>query len=151
MGGESGERGPLDDLRGLIDTNIVILLPALNPADLPAEMVISAITLAELSAGPHHADGPAERARRMSVLQHAEATFEPLAFDTAAAQAFGLIAAAVLAAGRKPRDRIADLMIAATAVANQLPVYTTSPDDFSGLSDLVTIVPVEHVLHRNQA
>jgi hypothetical protein len=111
MGGESGERGSLDDLRGLIDTNIVILRPALNPADLPAEMVISAITLAELSAGPHHADGPAERARQMSVLQHAEATFEPLAFDTAAARAF----------------------------------------DFSGLSDLVTIVPVEHVLHRDDA
>jgi predicted nucleic acid-binding protein len=135
MSGDASERG-------LIDTNIVILLPALNPADLPTEMVISAVTLAELSTGPHRADGPAERARRMSVLQHAEATFEPLPFDAAAARAFGLVAAAVLMAGRKPRGRIADLMIASTAIANQLPVYTTNPDDFSGLSDLVTIVPV---------
>jgi predicted nucleic acid-binding protein len=134
----SGERSE----RGLIDTNIVMLLPSLSAAGLPAEMVISAVTLAELSAGPHHADGLAERARRMSVLQHAEATFEPLPFDAAAARAFGLVTAAVLAAGRKPHGRLADLMIASTALAHQLPVYTTNPDDFSGLGDLVTIVPV---------
>jgi len=128
---------------GLIDTNVVIHLGALGAAQLPAEMVISAITLAELSAGPHHTDDPAERARRMSVLQHAEATFEPLPFDTEAARAFGLITAAVLAAGRTPRRRIADLMIAATAVASRLPLYTTNPDDFTGLRDVVTIVPVQ--------
>jgi predicted nucleic acid-binding protein len=128
--------------RGLIDTNIVIHLAALGGARLPDEMVISAVTLAELSAGPHHASDPAEGARRMNVLQHAESTFEPLPFDTEAARAFGLIVAAVLAAGRTPRRRIADLMIAATAVANRLPLYTTNAADFAGLGDLMAVVAV---------
>lgn len=129
-------------MRGLIDTNIVIHLAALGDAGLPDEMVISALTLAELSAGPHHASEPAERARRMSVLQHAESTFEPLPFDTEAARAFGLIVAAVLAGGRTPRRRIADLMIASTAVANRLPLYTTNAGDFTGLGDLMAVVAV---------
>jgi predicted nucleic acid-binding protein len=129
--------------RGLIDTNIVIHLAALDGAGLPDEMVISAVTLAELSAGPHHTSDPAERARRMSVLQHAESTFEPLPFDTDAARAFGLISAAVLAAGRTPRRRIADLMIASTAVANRLPLYTTNAGDFTGIGDLLTVVAVQ--------
>ena len=128
--------------RGLIDTNIVIHLAALDGARLPDEMVISAVTLAELSAGPHHASDPAERARRMSVLQHAESTFEPLPFDTEAARAFGMISAAVLAAGRTPRRRIADLMIASTAVANRLPLYTTNAADFTGLDGLMAVVAV---------
>lgn len=129
--------------RGLIDTNIVIHLAALDGAQLPDEMVISAVTLAELSAGPHHTAEPAERARRMSVLQHAEATFEPLPFDTEAARAFGQISAAVLAAGRTPRRRVADLMIASTAAANRLPLYTTNVGDFRGLDGLLTIVAVK--------
>ncbi|MGH4019252.1 MAG: type II toxin-antitoxin system VapC family toxin [Pseudonocardiaceae bacterium] len=128
--------------RGLIDTNVLVHLAALDAAHLPGEMVISAVTLAELSAGPHHTDDPAERARRMSVLQHAEATFEPLPFDTEAARTFGLVSAAVVAAGRQPRRRIADLMIASIAVANQLALYTTNPGDFTGLDDLGTIVAV---------
>ena len=128
--------------RGLIDTNIVVLLAALDPAELPDEMVISAVTLAELSAGPHHTDDPAERARRMVVLQHAEATFDPVPFDAEAARAYGLVAAAVLAAGRVPRRRFADLMIASIAVAHGLPLYTTNPGDFQGLNDLLTIEPV---------
>lgn len=128
--------------RGLIDTNVVIHLAALDDAHLPGQMVISAVTLAELSAGPHHTDDPAERARRMSVLQHTEATFEPLPFDTEAARTFGLVSAAVVAAGRKPRRRIADLMIASIAIANRLPLYTTDPSDFAGLDDLATVVPV---------
>ncbi|MFF5171957.1 type II toxin-antitoxin system VapC family toxin [Micromonospora sp. NPDC000089] len=125
-----------------MDTNIVIHLPGLDPAELPDELVISAVTLAELSAGPHHADEPRERARRMSLLQHAEATFDPLPFDAEAARAFGLISAAVLAAGRGTRRRIADLMIASVAHTNDLPLYTTNPADFVGLDDLVTIRPV---------
>lgn len=129
--------------RGLIDTNVLVHLAALDAARLPGEMVISAVTLAELSAGPHHTDDPAERARRMSVLQHAEATFEPLPFDTEAARTFGLVSAAVLAAGRKPRRRIADLMIASIAIANRLPLYTTNPGDFTGLDDLATVVVVQ--------
>jgi predicted nucleic acid-binding protein len=135
----SGEPGQ----RGLIDTNIVIHLPALEPAQLPDEMVISAVTLAELSAGPHHTSDPAERARRMSVLQHAEATFEPLPFDSAAARVFGAVSAAVLASGRKPRRRLADLMIASIAAANSLPLYTTNPEDFRGLDEVATVVAVK--------
>lgn len=131
----NGESAP----RGLIDTNIVIHLAALNPVELPDEMVISAVTLAELSAGPHHTDDPRERARRMSVLQHVEATFEPLPFDAEAARAFGLVSAAVLATGRGTRRRIADLMIASIAHTNGLPVYTTNPVDFDGLDHLVEV------------
>lgn len=129
--------------RGLIDTNIVIHLAGLDPGELPPEMVISAITLAELSAGPHHASDPAERARRMSVLQHAESTFDPLPFDPAAARAFGQVSSAVLAAGRQPRGRIANLLIAATALACQLPLYTTNPADFAALGDLITVKAVK--------
>jgi predicted nucleic acid-binding protein len=125
--------------RGLIDTNILIRLAMVDPDELPGELVICAITLAELSAGPHLADEPAERARRISVLQHAEATFEPLPFDAEAARAFGVVSATV---GRKPRRRIADLMIASVAIVNGLPVYTTNPDDFAGLDDLMAVVPV---------
>lgn len=128
--------------RGLIDTNIVIYLPRLTARQLPAEMVISAVTLAELSAGPHHTDDPAERARRTSLLQHTEATFDPLPFDADAARAYGQIAAAVLAIGRTPRRRIADLMIASVAAVHQLPLYTTNPSDFVGLDELVTVVAV---------
>lgn len=78
----------------------------------------------------------------MSVLQRTEATFEPLPFDTEAARTFGLVSAAVVAAGRKPRRRIADLMIASIVIANRLPLYTTNPSDFAGLDDLATVVPV---------
>ncbi|GIJ52481.1 hypothetical protein Val02_93670 [Virgisporangium aliadipatigenens] len=128
--------------RGLIDTNVVILLNQLDPAELPDEMVISAVTLAELSTGPHHAPEPTERARRTSLLQHVEATFDPLPFDTAAARLFGLITASVLAAGRNPRGRFADLMIASTAAASRLPLFTTNPKDFAGLDAHVRVVPV---------
>ncbi|WP_030439109.1 type II toxin-antitoxin system VapC family toxin [Actinoplanes subtropicus] len=131
-----------DATRGLIDTKIVVHLPALDPALLPDELVVSAITLAELSAGPHHTDDPVERARRTSVLQHTEATFDPLPFDAEAARTYGMVCAAVLAAGRTPRRRVAGLMIAAIAVANRLPLYTTNPGDFVGLDQLVTVVAV---------
>lgn len=135
----SGEAAPT---QGLIDTNIVIQLVGLDPDYLPDEMVISAVTLAELSAGPQYAQDPAERARRMSVLQHTEATFDPLPFDAGAARAYGLVCAAVLAAGRKPRGRMADLMIAAVAMANDLPLHTANPDAFAGLESLLRVVAV---------
>ncbi|MGH3369245.1 MAG: type II toxin-antitoxin system VapC family toxin [Nocardioidaceae bacterium] len=128
--------------RGLIDTNILIRLAMVDPDELPAELVICAVTLAELSAGPHFAEEPAERARRISVLQHAEATFEPLPFDADAARAYGVVSAAVAAVGRKPRRRIADLMIASVAIVHGLPLYTANPADFAGLDDLVAVVPV---------
>ena len=105
--------------------------------------MISAVTLAELSAGPHHTDDPVERARRTSVLQHAEATFDTLPFDAEAARAYGVICAAVLAVGRKPRRRTADLMIASVATVNRMPLYTANPDDFLGLDRLLSVMPVD--------
>ncbi len=143
----SGER----PRQGMLDTNIMVLRRCIDPADLPDEMAISAITLAELSAGLHQVrrndeqdsyDERAERARRLEVLQRAESEFDPVPFGVDAARAFGRVTAAVVATGRKPRRRIADMMIAATAIAEQLPLFTTNPDDFAGLSDLLTIVPV---------
>ncbi|MFI6500916.1 type II toxin-antitoxin system VapC family toxin [Nonomuraea typhae] len=129
-------------MAGLIDTNILVLRRSIDPAELPDLLAISTITLAELSAGPHNTDDPIERARRLQLVQQAEATFDPLPFDVAAARIFGMANAHVLAAGRKPRRRIADLMIASVAAANLLPLYTTNPADFVGLEDLVTVVPV---------
>jgi predicted nucleic acid-binding protein len=137
--------------RGLLDTDIMILRNWINPDELPAEMAISAITLAELSAGPHQVrrdddrgdhNEHTERAQRLDVLQRAENEFDPIPFDAEAARIYGRVTAAVIAAGRKPRRRIADLMIASTAIAEELPLYTTNPDDFTGLEHLLTIVPV---------
>lgn len=139
---------PADPTRGLLDTNIVILRHAIDPDELPGEMAISAITLAELSAGVHLVSGDnkeaiEERARRADVLQRAENEFDPLPFETESARAFGRISAAVQARGRTPRRRIADLMIASIAVATELPLYTTNPADFDGLDSIVRIVPVQ--------
>jgi len=134
--------------QGLLDTNIMILRRSIDPAELPAEMAITTVTLAELSAGPHQVragqayDEHAERARRTDILQRAENEFDPIPFDTEAARIYGRICAAVVAAGRTPRRRIADLMIASIAVAEDLPLFTTNPDDFKGLESLLTIVPV---------
>jgi predicted nucleic acid-binding protein len=137
--------------RGLLDTNILILRRWVDGAELPAAMAISAITLAELSAGPHEVRGNdeqsayderAERARRMNVLQRAEADFDPIPFDAEAARLYGQVSAAAIAIGRKPRARVADLMIASTAIAEGLPLFTTNPDDFRGLDHLLTVVPV---------
>ena len=128
--------------RGLLDTSVVIDLERLTPADLPREMAIAAVTLAELTAGPHATSDARERARRQDRLQRTEATFEPLPFDAAAARAYGRIYAAVVAAGRKARGRRAvDLLIAATALARDLPLYTCNPADFEHLDDL-RVVPV---------
>ena len=129
--------------RGLIDTSVVIDLELIELADLPLELAVSAITMAELAAGPHATADPAERARRQDRLQRAEATFEPLPVDGAVARAYGRVYAAVGATGRKARGRRAvDLFIAATAVAVGLPLYTRNPDDFAGLSDMLEIVSV---------
>jgi predicted nucleic acid-binding protein len=127
--------------RGLIDTSVVIDLERIERADLPSELAISAVTLAELAAGPHATDDPAERARRQERLQRTEATFEPLPVDGAVARAYGRVYSAVAAAGRKARGRRAfDLLIAATALAAELPLYTRNPDDFADLNGLVRIV-----------
>ncbi len=128
---------------GLIDTSVVIDLELIEAADLPVEIAVSAITMAELAAGPHATTDPAERARRQDRLQRSEATFEPLPVDTTVARAYGRVYAAVGAAGRKARGRRAvDLLIAATAVAAGLPLYTRNPDDFAGLSEILEVVAV---------
>jgi predicted nucleic acid-binding protein len=127
--------------RGLIDTSIVIALESIDPARLPTELAVSAVTLAELAAGPHATDDPEERARRQDRLQRTQALFDPLPFDGDAARAYGRIYAAVRTAGRKARGRrLADLLIAATALAVGLPIYTRNPDDFAGLRKLLEVV-----------
>jgi predicted nucleic acid-binding protein len=129
--------------RGLADTSVIIDLDIIDIARLPLELAISAMTLAELAAGPHAAKDSAERARRQDRLQRTEATFEPLPIDGHVARAYGRIYAAVAASGRKARGRRAtDLLIAATALAADLPLYTRNPGDFAGLSRLLTIVAV---------
>jgi hypothetical protein len=111
---------------------------------LPDEIAIAAVTLAELAAGPHATEDPAERARRQEHLQRAEATFDPIPFDAEAARAYGRVHAEVVAAGRKARGRRAvDLLIAATALAAELPLYTRNPSDFDGLGDLIEVVTVQ--------
>lgn len=127
----------LSHLRGLIDTSVVIDLARVDARTLPDEMAISTITLAELTAGPHAADDPRERARRQRRLQAVEAVFDPIPFDADAARAYGQIYASTLTAGRKARGRRAvDLLIAATALAAGMPLYTRNPDDFAALDDV---------------
>jgi predicted nucleic acid-binding protein len=128
--------------RGLADTNILIHLEKLVAADLPVELLTSAVTFAELAAGVHQADDVAERGLRIARLQRVEATFRALPFDTEAARQYGAIVAGVLAVGRKPRRREADLMIASIAAVNRLPLFTTNPDDYRGAEGIVTVVPV---------
>lgn len=128
--------------RGLLDTSVVIDLERLDPDSLPRTIGVSAITMAELSAGPAATSDPAERARRQDRLQRAEAAFEPVPFGVEAARAYGRVYAAVVASGRQPRRRFADLMIAATAIAEGLPLVTRNGDDFVGLEDLLVIVTV---------
>jgi hypothetical protein len=129
--------------RGLIDTSVVIGLESVRPEALPAQLAIASITLAELAAGPHATDDRAERARRQDRLQRAEATFDALPFDANCARAYGQIYAQTRAGGRKARGRRAvDLLIAATALAADLPLYTANPADFTGLQDLLDVVPV---------
>jgi tRNA(fMet)-specific endonuclease VapC len=128
---------------GLLDTSTVILLGRIDdPATLPEESVISAITLAELSVGPHVAGTEAERMARQAHLQQAENDFDVIAFDGAAARAFGAVAGALRAAGRKKAARAYDALIAATAIANGLPLFTCNPSDFDGIHGLdVRAVP----------
>jgi predicted nucleic acid-binding protein len=130
--------------RGVIDTSVVIGLEHIAAGDLPTELAVSAITLAELAAGPHATTDQQERARRQDRVQRAEATFEPLPVDANVARAYGRVYAAVAGAGRKARAaRSLDLLIAATALAANLPLYTRNPDDFRGTESLIEIVALE--------
>ncbi len=134
---------PERPLQGLLDTSVVIDLDRLDPSELPIEVAVSALTMAELAAGPHAASDADERRRRQDRLQRAEAAFDPLPFDGEAARAYGRIYAAVTASGRKARGaRAVDLLIAATACAASLPLYTRNGADFEGLEGLVVVVVV---------
>jgi predicted nucleic acid-binding protein len=127
----------------LLDTSVVIDLEELDVSELPVEVAVSAVTMAELGAGPHATDDADERARRQDRLQRAEAAFDPLPFDGEAARAYGRVVASVMAAGRKARGaRAVDLLIAATALAADLPLYTRNASDFRGLKGSVTVVEV---------
>jgi predicted nucleic acid-binding protein len=128
---------------GLLDTSVVIDWddPSVQRA-LPEEIAVSAITLAELAAGPILASTVTEQSIRQARLQQTEATFEPIPFDAAAARSFGQIVAAVASTGRTHRSRMADLLIAAIAHANGLELYTRNPDDFVGLEELIHVITV---------
>jgi predicted nucleic acid-binding protein len=121
---------------------VVIDHDVIDPALLPDESAIAAITLAELAAGPHATDNKEERARRQDRLQWATATWDPLPFDAEAARIYGRVFAATRAAGQSSRSRLADLLIASTAAANNLPIYTRNPDDFRALTGMVGVVAV---------
>ncbi len=127
---------------GLVDTSVVVDHDIIDPALLPDQSAIAAVTLAELAAGPHATDDEDERARRQDRLQWAATTWDALPFDAGAARAYGRVYAATRTAGRSTRSRLADLLIAATAAANGLPVYTRNPSDLQGLATIVPVVPV---------
>lgn len=129
--------------RGLLDTSVVIGSDEIDPSLLPAEIAISALSLAELTVGPLAAKDDLSAVRRQNRLQRFEAGAAALPFESRCAQAYGEIYAATVAVGRKPRGaRIVDLMIAATAVANRLPLYTRNPRALRGLERLIEIVDV---------
>lgn len=124
---------------GLLDTSVLVQ-PAAS-SRLPSEASISALSLAELAAGPHATSDPTERGRRQEYLQVVEATFDALPFDASCARAYGRVYATISQAGRKPRGRRAvDLLIAATAIANDLPLFTRNAQDVYGLESLVEII-----------
>ena len=133
---------------GILDTSTVILLPRITtPEKLPEIPLISSITLAELSVGPLATNDEKERSARLAHLQQAEADFEPLAFDAAAARAFGRVASSLRQRGRKPTARAYDALIAATALSNDLQIYTCNPRDFEGIDNLI-VIAVPHPDHR---
>jgi predicted nucleic acid-binding protein len=126
--------------RGLLDTSTVIALPEVTDSHvLPDEPLISVITLAELSVGPLVASTEQERAARQAHLQQVEADFDPLPFDAGSARAFGQVASSLRQAGRKPAARAFDALIAAVAIAHDLPLFTCNPDDFSNIGGLGVI------------
>ena len=128
---------------GLLDTSVVVDWDDPEVLDaLPDEVAVSAITLAELAAGPHLAATAADRSQRQARLQQTEAVFDPIPFDAAAARSFGQVVAAVAGTGRRNRSRVADLLIAAVAHANGMALYTRNPNDFVGLENLIRVIAV---------
>jgi predicted nucleic acid-binding protein len=134
--------------QGMLDTSTVILLGQISdPGELPDESVISAVTLAELSAGSHVAHDDAERGARQQHVQQAEADFQVVPFDADCARAFGGVAAALRASGRKQAARAYDALIAASAIAHAIPLHTCDPHDFTGIPRL-ELRPIAHPSHR---
>jgi tRNA(fMet)-specific endonuclease VapC len=131
---------------GVLDTSTLVLIDRIDPDTLPEEPIITAVTLAELSVGPLVASTNAERVARQARLQQTEASFEPLPFDAQSARSFGGVAASLARSGRKTAARSFDAMIAATAIANGLPLYTCNPRDFEGIGGL-RVRPVPHPDH----
>lgn len=128
--------------RGVLDTSVVIDHDQIDASLLPDESAITAVTLAELAAGPHATDDKDERARRQDRLLWAASTWDPLPFDAESARLYGRVFAAVRAAGRSSRARVADLLIASTAAANGLPLYTRNPADFSSLKRILKVINI---------
>ncbi len=121
---------------GLLDTSVIISLKNAVEESLPKYSVISAISLAELTMGPHVASDAEVRDRRQLVLQYAEATLEVLPFDDACARRFATVASSLRKSGSKSRARGFDALIASTALAYGIPLYTSNPKDFSNIQDL---------------
>ena len=136
-------RAPMTEAsRGVLDTSVLIDHDQIDADQLPEESAITAVTLAELAAGPHATDNKAERARRQDRLQWATATWDPLPFDAESARMYGRVFAAARAAGQSSRARLADLLIASTAAASGLPLYTRNPSDFAALKRLLKVLRV---------
>ncbi len=128
--------------RGLLDTSVLIDHDLIDADRLPDESAIAAVSLAELAAGPHATEDESERARRQDRLQWAAATWDPLPFDADAARAYGRVFAAVKASVKTHRSRLADLLIASTAAANELAIYTRNPSDLEALEKIVDVVGI---------
>lgn len=131
-----------EEIAGLLDTSVLIDHDLIDKSRLPEESAVSAISLAELAAGPHATADQDERAKRQDRLQWAATTWDALPFDSHSARAYGRVFAAAKKSGRSSRSRLADLLIASTAAANDLPIYTRNPHDFLGLEGVIRIVEV---------
>jgi predicted nucleic acid-binding protein len=140
--GSDGTDAQMTDFdRAVLDTSVVMAIPHVLVGTL-REAAISSITLAELASGPHATNDPRIRAERQQRVQFAEGAFDVLPIGTTAARYYGHIYALVLAQGRNPRGRTADMLIAATAAANDLPLFTRNPKDFIGLESVVQVIAV---------
>ena len=127
------------DSHGLLDTSVVLDHDLVDSSRLPEASAVSAITIAELSVGPLAAGDDEERSRRQDRLHWAVATWDPLPFDASAARAYGRICSVPVARGRVGRRRCAELLIAATALAHDLPLYTRNPKDLTGIERLLVV------------
>jgi predicted nucleic acid-binding protein len=124
-------------MRAVLDTSVLI---AGGTGQLPDELAISTVSLAELHFGVLNARTDAQRARRLQLLASVERSFDALPVDEAVASSYGVLAASVVRAGRQPRPRSLDLLVAATAHAHAARLYTRNGDDLRGIEDLLEVV-----------